>query len=356
MEEHRFPHKYGAVWTRHGRTATSTTTTGKGSRPMHAPTSGSRSATSRASIRTTPTTSIAGSSTTLLLQHAHELGADVYEGVAVTDVDFPSRRLPRDPVHDGPARRWACKRADGRRRQRPAARCSATSSSSKIKDPVFDQYAIHTWFEGSTARRPMAKGEQQGRLHLHPLPADHEHLDVADSDHRDDHQHRRRDAEEELRQSRARAGRSSSGTPSAAGRSCTTRCARSKQMRPFKDEGDYSYAMKQISGDGLLMVGDAGRFVDPIFSTGVSIALNSARFASQGHPGGARDRRLLRGQRSAPTKPRSGAGTKNWYNFITVYYRLNVLFTAFIQRSAIPARRAQAAAGRRLRRGGAARC
>ena len=24
-------------------------------------------------------------------------------------------------------------------------------------------------------------------------------------------------------------------------------------------------------------------------------------------------------------------GTKNWYNFITVYYRLNVLFTAFVQ-------------------------
>ena len=23
-------------------------------------------------------------------------------------------------------------------------------------------------------------------------------------------------------------------------------------------------------------------------------------------------------------------GTKNWYEFITVYYRLNVLFTAFI--------------------------
>ncbi|HWO39422.1 MAG TPA: hypothetical protein VNO32_62410, partial [Candidatus Acidoferrum sp.] len=24
-------------------------------------------------------------------------------------------------------------------------------------------------------------------------------------------------------------------------------------------------------------------------------------------------------------------GTRNWYNFITVYYRLNVLFTAFVQ-------------------------
>ena len=50
-------------------------------------------------------------------------------------------------------------------------------------------------------------------------------------------------------------------------------------MHAFKDEGDYSYAMKQVTGDRWMMVGDAGRFVDPIFSTGVSIALNSSRFA-----------------------------------------------------------------------------
>src|SRR6266571_6285329 len=54
---------------------------------------------------------------------------------------------------------------------------------------------------------------------------------------------------------------------------------KSNRIRPFKDEGDYSYDMKQLCGDRWLMVGDAGRFVDPIFSTGVSIALNSSRFA-----------------------------------------------------------------------------
>ena len=52
------------------------------------------------------------------------------------------------------------------------------------------------------------------------------------------------------------------------------------QLRPLKEEGNYSYAMKQICGDNFVLVGDAARFVDPIFSTGVSIALNSARFVS----------------------------------------------------------------------------
>src|SRR5262249_46325561 len=55
---------------------------------------------------------------------------------------------------------------------------------------------------------------------------------------------------------------------------------KAKQLRPLKEEGDYSYAMEQICGDRFLMIGDAARFVDPIFSTGVSIALNSARFAA----------------------------------------------------------------------------
>jgi FADH2 O2-dependent halogenase len=77
------------------------------------------------------------------------------------------------------------------------------------------------------------------------------------------------------------------------------------------------------------MIGDAARFVDPIFSTGVSIALNSARFAS---------RDIIKAAETGDYRKESFAtfestirrGTKNWYDFISVYYRLNVLFTAFI--------------------------
>jgi len=102
------------------------------------------------------------------------------------------------------------------------------------------------------------------------------------------------------------------------------------QMRPFTEEGDYSYAMSAITGDNWVMVGDAGRFVDPIFSTGVSIALNSARFAHYD---------ILKALQTNNFKKEVFSeyettirrGTTNWYNFIKVYYRLNVLFTAFIK-------------------------
>src|SRR5262249_48881514 len=107
------------------------------------------------------------------------------------------------------------------------------------------------------------------------------------------------------------------------------RMRQAAQLRALKDEGDYSYSMTQICGDGFVLIGDAARFVDPIFSTGVSIALNSARFASRDVLAG-----LERGDLSksvfATYETTMRRGTKNWYDFISVYYRLNILFTRFI--------------------------
>jgi FADH2 O2-dependent halogenase len=103
----------------------------------------------------------------------------------------------------------------------------------------------------------------------------------------------------------------------------------SDQVRPLKTEGDYSYGMRQVCGDRFLLVGDAARFVDPIFSSGVSVAMNSARIASYDIIAAAEHGDF--GRRSFTefeTKMRNAV--KNWYEFISIYYRLNVLFTAFI--------------------------
>lgn len=87
--------------------------------------------------------------------------------------------------------------------------------------------------------------------------------------------------------------------------------------------------MRQITGDGWLLIGDAARFVDPIFSRGVSIARNSARFASHDIIKAFENDGLSRASfRHYETLQNRGA--KNWYEFISLYYRLNVLFTAFI--------------------------
>ncbi len=43
---------------------------------------------------------------------------------------------------------------------------------------------------------------------------------------------------------------------------------------------DYSYECAAIAGDGYLLVGDAAAFIDPVFSTGVWLAMSSAELAA----------------------------------------------------------------------------
>ena len=45
-------------------------------------------------------------------------------------------------------------------------------------------------------------------------------------------------------------------------------------------EGDYSYFSETKYGSNYAMIGDAGTFIDPIFSSGVYLAMNSARYVS----------------------------------------------------------------------------
>lgn len=51
--------------------------------------------------------------------------------------------------------------------------------------------------------------------------------------------------------------------------------------RDLMVNGDYSYICHQKWGDNFALVGDASAFIDPIFSTGVFMAMNSSRIASE---------------------------------------------------------------------------
>ncbi len=50
---------------------------------------------------------------------------------------------------------------------------------------------------------------------------------------------------------------------------------------PVTATGNYSYTSKNMAGDGYLMVGDAWAFVDPVFSSGVYLAMNSATLGAE---------------------------------------------------------------------------
>ena len=88
--------------------------------------------------------------------------------------------------------------------------------------------------------------------------------------------------------------------------------------------------MKQITGDRFLLLGDAARFVVPIFSSGVSIALSSARIAAPVIEAAMKKSAFNAGDLE-PYAEVVRRGTRTWYRFISVYYRLQVVFTWFLR-------------------------
>jgi flavin-dependent dehydrogenase len=57
---------------------------------------------------------------------------------------------------------------------------------------------------------------------------------------------------------------------------------------PVRAIADFSYRVTEIAGDGWLAIGDAAGFIDPLFSTGVHLAVSGARLAA-GHVDAALD-------------------------------------------------------------------
>jgi flavin-dependent dehydrogenase len=51
--------------------------------------------------------------------------------------------------------------------------------------------------------------------------------------------------------------------------------ARPQRVSPVHATGDYSYTVDRMTGDRWMMAGDAAGFIDPIFSTGVFLAIHT---------------------------------------------------------------------------------
>ena len=58
------------------------------------------------------------------------------------------------------------------------------------------------------------------------------------------------------------------------------RLERARQLFPMKVTSDFSYRASSVSGDGWVLVGDAYGFLDPVYSSGVFLALKSGEMAA----------------------------------------------------------------------------
>jgi len=59
------------------------------------------------------------------------------------------------------------------------------------------------------------------------------------------------------------------------------RLASATRVAPVRTISDYSYVSKRLAGDRFVLVGDAGAFIDPVFSTGVYLGMVGAFRAAE---------------------------------------------------------------------------
>jgi flavin-dependent dehydrogenase len=90
-------------------------------------------------------------------------------------------------------------------------------------------------------------------------------------------------------------------------------------IRPLVATANYSYDALRCAGDSYILIGDAAAFVDPLFSSGVMMAMSSAAFAAEVVDAWLADRRL--GERlmfQYERRVRRGLNSLSW-----LIYRIN---------------------------------
>jgi FADH2 O2-dependent halogenase len=249
----------------------------------------------------------------LLLDHARAHGAEVLEGVRAIDADLGGRGVASVRMQDGGGERVL------RARLLVDASGRGTFLGSKLRlkrnDPELRQFAVHGWFEG-VERGPADVADW---IHLHVLPGVRAwawQIPI-------------REGVTSVGVVTGDAGFPKAGesVPEFFARQVASSPALARSMAGAKPlgelvrEGNSGYAMERYAGDGWLMVGDAARFVDPIFSSGISVAAESAREAAQ-----AIERALAAGdtgaERFAAYAAKLSSGIETWRELVLLYYRL----------------------------------
>ena len=208
----------------------------------------------------------------ILLDHAQEQGASLGQGWAVQSVERgnPFRVHCTDAA--GRPQRVSCRAivdASGR------AGVLARQFGLRRVDPDLKKVAIYAHYRGVAMPRESAAGDivvfarkDLGWLWLIPLGDGRVSVGavLGQSVHRD-----LRNAPGGIRLQDLFRATIGAGAVLDAAEACTE----------VHTEADFSYSAARYAGPGWYLVGDAGSFLDPVFSTGMHIALSSAREAAR---------------------------------------------------------------------------
>ncbi|MCD9030038.1 tryptophan 7-halogenase [Luteimonas sp. BDR2-5] len=96
--------------------------------------------------------------------------------------------------------------------------------------------------------------------------------------------------------------------------SVASRMTGAERIAPVHATGNYSYACTRMTGPGWVMAGDAYAFIDPVFSSGVYLGMNSAEHAAAVVDGALRDPARERSlQRGMERRLRRGLRHFSWF-------------------------------------------
>lgn len=209
----------------------------------------------------------------VLLDRAVEVGAEVRQGCRASDVELGA---------DGVAVSFVD--ADGRETRATAEVLVDASGQAgflakrlglRRVDPELQNVAVYAHYEGI----PRPPGPRSGDIRIVSrrdlgwiwlIPLSDTVTSVGAVVSRQRHAQRDGESAEEV------LARYLDSTPAAARQ---TRHAR--RISPARFEADFCYAPSSYAGDRWLLVGDAGSFLDPVFSTGVLTALESGLEAAE---------------------------------------------------------------------------
>jgi len=258
----------------------------------------------------------------LLMKHAESLGCRIVEGAAVREVLF-----------DEEDRATGVRVSFGSHEAQVAARVVVDAGGRSTTlgrqlglrgtHPSLDQFALHAWFTG------VDRGEERTARYTHVflLPdvggwawmacIDDSITSIGMVASRDAHHDAGVDVETFLAQAIADHPALASAMRNAV------------RINDLKGEVNYSYQLDRVCGDGWLALGDAAQFIDPLFSSGVSVAMHGARFASE---------RILAAVESEsfgrstfePYERRLKAGSSVMDEFVQLFYRRPAGFTQLL--------------------------
>ena len=259
----------------------------------------------------------------MLLDNARKKGVEVQQGVTVRDVLMEGSRVVgvRADVKDGPKGREI----------RAKVVVDATGRDSllsrkfqwKDRDPDLNKIAVWSYYEGALRDPGLDEGAttvayvpQKGWFWYIPLHSNIVSVGVVGEpgylyrDTRDPDAIFHREAQ-----------------------ACTwirDHISVGRQAGPVRVTGEYSYHSQRIGGDGFCLVGDAFAFLDPLFSTGVFLALKSGEMSADAIHAG-----LATGQVTAAHfdeyYARQRRAVMSFRQLVRAFYDLSFSFREFLQ-------------------------